>query len=163
MKTAAPERVDLPVSGMTCASCARMVEGALAETAGVERAHVNLATDTATVEYDASRVGVRDFVGAIEELGYGVPERQAPEHAAVIIALVLAGRLLEARARAKAGEAIRKLMDLQPPIARVVRDGAEVEIGIDEVRAGDELVARPGEHVAVDGVVTQGESALDEA
>ena len=52
MKTAAPERVDLPVSGMTCAACARSIERTLAAAEGVERARVNLATNTATVEYD---------------------------------------------------------------------------------------------------------------
>ena len=55
MKTAAPERVDLPVSGMTCAACARAIERALAATPGVERARVNLATNTATVEFDPER------------------------------------------------------------------------------------------------------------
>ena len=262
MKTAAPERVDLPVSGMTCAACARSIERTLSGTAGVERANVNLATNTATVEYDPSRVAVRDFVGAIEELGYGVPERApaedaaergyrrrlivaavfaAPvfvlgmshgmwrvpysnwiqlaltlpvifyaggpfyaaawkaarhgaanmntlislgtgaaflfslwqtvrgghevyyEAAAVIIALILLGRTLEARARGRASEAIRGLMDLQPPVARVIRDGGEVEIAVEEVRVGDALVVRPGERIAVDGQVIEGESAVDEA
>ncbi len=78
MKTAAPERIDLPVSGMTCAACARAIERTLAVTPGVDRASVNLATNTATVEYDPSIAGVRDFVGAIEDLGYGVPEKEVP-------------------------------------------------------------------------------------
>ena len=82
MKTTAPERVDLPVSGMTCAACARSIERTLANTPGVERANVNLATNTATVEFDPGIVRVRDFVGAIEELGYGVPEKAAPSDAA---------------------------------------------------------------------------------
>jgi Cu+-exporting ATPase len=69
MSVAAPERVDLPVSGMTCAACARTIERTLANTAGVERARVNLATNTATIEYQPSRVKVADFVAAIEELG----------------------------------------------------------------------------------------------
>ena len=81
MKAAAAERVDLPVSGMTCAACARTIERTLANAPGVSRANVNLATNTATVEYDASRTGVRDFVGAIEELGYGVPEKEVREDA----------------------------------------------------------------------------------
>ena len=68
MKTAAPERVDLPVSGMTCAACARTIERTLANTPGVGRANVNLATNTATVEFDPGIAQVRDFVGAIEEL-----------------------------------------------------------------------------------------------
>ena len=258
MKTAAPERVDLPVSGMTCAACARSIERTLSGTAGVERAPVNLATNTATIEYDPATTGVRDFVGAIEELGYGVPARPAAEDAAergyrrrlivaavfalpvlvlgmtmahgtmwiqlaltlpvifysgapfyeaawkalrhgaanmntlislgtgaaflyslwetvrgghevyyeaaaVIITLILLGRTLEARARGKASEAIRRLMDLQPPAARVLRDGAEVEIAIEDVRVGDVVIARPGERIAVDGRVVEGESAVDEA
>ena len=76
MNTATPERVDLPVSGMTCAACARTIERTLSHTAGVERASVNLATNTATVEYDASRVRPLDFINAIEDLGYGVPETE---------------------------------------------------------------------------------------
>src|SRR3954454_20106230 len=74
MKTAAPERVDLPVSGMTCAACARSIERTLAATPGVATAHVNLATNTATVEYDPDRAAVPAFIGAIEELGYGVSQ-----------------------------------------------------------------------------------------
>ena len=63
---AATERVDLPVSGMTCAACARGIERKLTKTPGVERANVNFATGTATVEYDAGQVKVRNFVDAIE-------------------------------------------------------------------------------------------------
>jgi Cu+-exporting ATPase len=254
MKTA--ERIDLAVSGMTCAACARSIERTLAATGGVARANVNLATNTATVEFDPARVRVGDFVTAIEELGYGVPdtepavdaaERQyrrrlavaviftlpvmvlgmmhtaawvqlaltlpvisyagAPfyaaawsavrhgsanmntlialgtgaaflyslwetargghmvyfEAAAVIIALILLGRTLEAHARIKASAAIRRLMELQPSTARVVRDGVEVETPVAEVRAGDTVVVRPGERIPVDGVVLDGESAVDES
>ena len=78
MKTSAPERVDLPVSGMTCAACARSIERTLTNTRGVDRANVNLATNTATVEFDPAIVQIRDFVGAIEELGFEVPEKEAP-------------------------------------------------------------------------------------
>jgi P-type Cu+ transporter len=262
MKTTAAERVDLPVSGMTCAACARSIERTLANTPGVDRANVNLATNTATVEFDPAIVQVRDFVGAIEELGFGVPEKAAPadaaehgyrrrltvavvfavpvlvlgmshgklhvpyspwiqlaltlpvilyagapfyraaygalrhgaanmnslislgtgaaflyslvetvrgghdvyyEAAAVIIALILLGRTLEARARGQAGAAIRKLMDLQPPVARVLRGGAEVETPVDQVHVGDIVVVRPGERIPVDGEVTEGESAVDES
>ena len=67
MSVAAPERVDLPVSGMTCAACARTIERTLSHTAGVERARVNFATATATVEYNPGVVKPADFVGAIEE------------------------------------------------------------------------------------------------
>jgi Cu+-exporting ATPase len=262
MSVASPERVDLPVSGMTCASCARAVERALAATPGVERARVNLATNTATVEYDAGRAQVGDFVGAIEGLGYGVPKTEARpdaeepayrrrlaaavilaapvlvlgmwhglvaapysawiqlaltlpvvcysgapfykaawtalrhasanmnslialgtgaafayslyetlrgghdvyyEAAAAIIAIVLTGRLLEARARGKASSAIRGLMDLQPPTARVLRDGVETEAAVEDVKAGDVVVVRPGERIPVDGNVVDGESAVDES
>ncbi len=256
MKTSAPERVDIPVSGMTCAACARTIERRLSKTAGVERASVNLATNTATVEYDPERVQVRDFVGAIEDLGYGVPvERPQPdaaerdywprlvvgvlcaaavmplgmlhrlpwvqlvlclpvvgyagapfyrdawtalrhgaanmntlialgtgsaflyslhdtlrgghhvyfEAAAVIIALILLGRTMEARARGKASEAIRGLMDLQPPTARVVREGVEMEVPAESVAIGDVVVVRPGERIPVDGTIADGESAVDES
>jgi P-type Cu+ transporter len=255
MKTGAAERIDLPVSGMTCAACARTIERTLAKTPGVERASVNLATNTATVEYDPVRVKAGDFVAAIENLGYGVPQQEAPpdaaesgyrrrlivavafavpvmvlgmmerapwvqlvltvpvmlyagapffaaawsalrhgsanmntlislgtgaaflysvwetwrgghmvyfEAAAVIIALILLGRMLEAKARGKASAAIRRLMDLQPPVARVVQDGVERETPVEQVRAGDVVVVRPGERIPVDGAVLSGESAVDE-
>jgi Cu+-exporting ATPase len=253
---AAPERIDLPVSGMTCAACARAIERTLSGTAGVERARVNLATNTATIEYDAARVHLPDFVHAIEDLGYGVPESDsraaaegprygrrlivaavfaAPvmllgmghqwpwlqlaltlpvifyagagfytaawsatvhrsanmnslialgtgtaflyslwetvrgghevyfEAVAVIVTLILTGRMLESRARAKASAAIRALMDLQPPVARVLRNGEEIELPVVDVRPGDLLAARPGERIAVDGVVREGQSAVDES
>jgi Cu+-exporting ATPase len=262
MKTSAPERVDLPVSGMTCAACARSIERTLAVTPGVDRARVNLATNTATVEYDPAVTGIRAFVGAIEDLGYTVPEKAVPqddashgyrrrlivaaiftlpvfvlgmthglltvpyspwiqlvltlpvilyagapfyaaawsalrhraanmnslialgtgaaflyslietirgrhdvyyEAAAVILTLILTGRLLEARARGRAGEAIRRLMDLQPPVARVLRDGVELELPVDSVAISDIVVVRPGERIPVDGRLTEGESSVDES
>ena len=256
MSVSAPERVDLPVSGMTCAACARAIERTLATAPGVDRAHVNFATATATVEYDPARARVGDLIGAIEELGYGVPETEAApdtealqyrrrlivalilavpvmalgmmhrgpwlqlaltlpvvlysgapfysgawkvlrhrsanmntlialgtgaafvysvfetgrgghevyyEAAAVIIALILLGRTLEARARGKASEAIRRLMDLQPPTAHVLRDGNEIEAPLADVRVGDTVVVRPGERIPVDGSVTDGSSAVDES
>ncbi|HEX6311332.1 MAG TPA: heavy metal translocating P-type ATPase, partial [Acidimicrobiia bacterium] len=83
--------------------------------------------------------------------------------AAVIIALILLGRLLEARAKAGTTAAIKKLIGLRPRTARIVRDGAEVEIPVDDVRPGDEVVVRPGEKVPVDGVVVEGHSTLDES
>jgi Cu+-exporting ATPase len=254
VKTA--ERIDLPVSGMTCAACARTIERTLAATSGVARANVNLATNTATVEFDPSRVRPADFISAIEDLGYGVPDTEpaadaaetqyrrrlivaviftvpvmvlgmlhvapwiqlaltlpvifysgAPFYAAawsavrhgaanmntlialgtgaaflyslwetargghmvyyeaatVIIALILLGRTLEAHARIKASAAIRRLMELQPATARVLRDGVEVETPAAEVRAGDTVVVRPGERIPVDGMILDGESAVDES
>lgn len=85
------------------------------------------------------------------------------EAAAVIIALVLLGRMLEARARGRASDAIRQLMNLQPATARVVRDGVESEITLAELAVGDLVVVRPGERVPVDGVVREGASEVDES
>ena len=256
MKSAAHERLDLPVSGMTCAACARTIERTLAKRLGTERAVVNFATATATVEYDPARARPGDFIDAIEQLGYGVPQtppqadaelpglrrrflvgaafaapvvwlgmaERAPwlqfilvlpvlfyagapfyigawkalrhgsanmntlialgtgaafaysavvtvrgghevyfEAAAVIVALILLGRMLEARARGKASEAIHRLMELQPAAARVLRDGTEVEMPVEQVRRGDVLVVRPGERIGVDGKILDGASAVDES
>src|SRR5215212_1599891 len=65
------ERIDLPITGMSCAACARRIETALAKAPGVHRAGVNLATSRATVEYDPARAGVRDLVRVVEDAGYG--------------------------------------------------------------------------------------------
>ena len=85
------------------------------------------------------------------------------EAASVIIALVLLGRMLESRAKGRTSDAIRRLVGLQPKTARVVRAGAEADLPIEEVVAGDIIVVRPGEKVPVDGVVTEGASAVDES
>ena len=85
------------------------------------------------------------------------------EAAAVVCALILLGRWLEARARGRAGAAIERLMDLRPATARVERDGAVVETPVEAVRPGDVLHLRPGERVAVDGVALSGRSHLDES
>ncbi|WP_433518743.1 heavy metal translocating P-type ATPase [Nonomuraea sp. CA-143628] len=85
------------------------------------------------------------------------------EAVGVILTLILLGRLLEVRAKAGTGEAIRKLIGLQARTARVQRDGAEIEIPIADVVPGDEVVVRPGEKVPVDGVVVKGRSTLDES
>ncbi len=82
---------------------------------------------------------------------------------AMIISLVLLGRLLEARAKGQTSDAIRKLMGLRPKSARVVRDGEEVDIPITDVLAGDTVVIRPGEKMPVDGEVASGASAVDES
>ncbi|WP_200832477.1 heavy metal translocating P-type ATPase [Candidatus Halocynthiibacter alkanivorans] len=85
------------------------------------------------------------------------------EAAAVIVVLVLLGRFLEARAKGRTGEAIRKLLGLQAKTANVVRGDDIVEIDVDELVVGDILMVRPGERVAVDGEVTQGQSYVDES
>jgi Cu+-exporting ATPase len=85
------------------------------------------------------------------------------EAAAVIVVLILLGRMLEARATGRASDAIRHLMNLQPSTARVIRDGSEREIPLTDVRAGDLVVVRPGERVPVDGLVREGTSEIDES
>jgi Cu+-exporting ATPase len=266
MSAAAADRVDLPVTGMTCAACARAIERQLSSTPGVSSAHVNFATNTATVEFDPHVTEVPKLVGAIEEIGYHVPPQEvetdpeeerralrrrfllaailsapvlvlgmshglihmpgmnwiqlaltlpvvfyagAPfywgawtallhrsanmntlialgtgaaflyslvvtvaggvhdpvyyEAAAVIVTLILLGRLLEARARGRASDAIRRLIGLQPKTARVERAGAEIDLPVDEVRVDDVVIVRPGERIPVDGIVIDGATAIDES
>ncbi len=81
----------------------------------------------------------------------------------VIITLILLGKYLEARAKAGANDAIRKLAGLAAKTARVIRDGQEHELPLDHVRVGDLIVVRPGEKIAVDGIITEGQSAVDES
>ncbi len=85
------------------------------------------------------------------------------EAAAVIVTLILVGRLLEARARGRTSEAIRRLMKIAPRTARVRRDGEAVEMPIGEVAVGDVIEVRPGEKIAVDGELIEGESFVDES
>jgi P-type Cu+ transporter len=267
------------VTGMTCASCLGRVEGALRKVPGVVEVSANLANEKATVGYIAGEVGARDLEKAVEGAGYGVVredegssaegsrEREygkleadfflaaaltalillgslpmilgfmppvpvawlnlgllvlatpvqfwagrrfyrgawgalkhgqanmntlvvmgtsaaylysvvatlAPQlfaagradvyfdTSALIITLILLGRLLEARAKGRANEAIQKLAGLQAKTARVVRDGGEVDIPVEDVRVGDTVVVRPGEKVPVDGRIVSGESAVEEA
>jgi Cu+-exporting ATPase len=82
---------------------------------------------------------------------------------AMIIALILLGRFLEARARGQTSEAIKKLIGMQPKTALVIRNGEEREIPIEEVQVGDLILVRPGERVPVDGVIREGHSSLDES
>jgi Cu+-exporting ATPase len=85
------------------------------------------------------------------------------ETSALIITLIKLGKMLEARAKGRTGEAIRRLMGLRPKTARVVRAGGEVDVPVEQVRVGDVVVVRPGERVPVDGVVVEGRSAVDES
>lgn len=82
---------------------------------------------------------------------------------AVIITLILLGRLLEHRAKKKTGGAIKKLLELKPKTALVKKDGAEVETKIEDLGMGDVVIVRPGEKIPADGIVTTGRSAVDEA
>ncbi len=279
----ATAKIDLSVAGMECASCVARVEKALRARDGVLKASVNLATGKARVEYLPSRLTAADLKAAVESAGYKVldtgeaaeaedVERLVREKeykvltrklvagavlavpiffgnmhhvfpwippflanafvlwilttpvefligwqfhrgawkslrhrtadmntlisvgtlaaylysaaatlfpsffraagvapdvyfdtAAVIIVLILFGRWLEARAKARTSEAVRKLAGLQPKTARVIREGVERDIPIAEVVAGDLVVVRPGERIPVDGVVREGRSAVDES
>jgi len=85
------------------------------------------------------------------------------ETAAAIITLIVAGKLLEVRAKGRTSAAIKKLMGLRAKTARVIRDGVEVDIPVAQVRVGDEVIVRPGEKIPVDGVVLEGHSAVDES
>jgi Cu+-exporting ATPase len=85
------------------------------------------------------------------------------EASAVVIALVLAGRWLEARAKRQTSEAIRLLGQLRPATARVLRDGVEVQVPLDDVLLGDRVVTLPGERIAVDGVIREGATSIDES
>ncbi|KHE92310.1 MAG: heavy metal translocating P-type ATPase [Candidatus Scalindua rubra] len=85
------------------------------------------------------------------------------ESASIIITLILLGRFFESKAKGKAGEAIRKLMDLQPKTARVVRGVTTIEVPVIEVQTGETLIIRPGEKIPVDGVITEGSTSIDES
>jgi Cu+-exporting ATPase len=279
------EKIVLPIQGMTCASCVNKVEKALNSAKGVIRASVNFGTERASVEYISDEVSIRDLKKVVEEAGYKVLEVKeedivekerlareaelyrlklkfilgtillapilflmygtslfqrwiglsrevnfflqfllatpvqfwigwqfyvgfwkATKHktsdmntliavgtsaaylyslivtfvphrimvkglmmdvyfdtSAAIIVLILLGRFLEARAKGKTSEAIKKLIGLQPKTARVIRNGSEVDIPVEEVSIGDMVVVRPGEKIPVDGIVKEGTSSLDES
>lgn len=279
----AADKVELNIGGMTCAACATRIEKGLNKLPGVLKASVNLALETAAVEYDSSRVGVSELIQRVEKLGYqasrkeeGGEEAQADRRAeeirkqtakfwislilslpllwamvshfsftsfiylpdalmnpwvqlalatpvqfiigwqfyvgaykalrnksanmdvlvalgtsaayfyslyvaissigsgahmlelyfetsAVLITLILLGKLFEVKAKGRSSEAIRKLMGLQAKTAVVVRDGAEMTIPVEDVRPGDIVHVKPGEKVPVDGVVLEGQSAVDES
>ena len=276
------EKVTISVGGITCAACVNRIEKALGKMNGVTEAHVNLATEKATVLFQPDLVGKSEFRKAIEELGYtvrgleeeGLSDREGEarrreirlqkrkfvisavlaaviffgnmpewfpwwpkllqEHlallvlttpvqfwagwqfyrgfwlalkhrtsdmntliavgtsaayiystivtffpemfqarglgvnvyydtSAMIITLILLGKLLEAVAKGHTSTAIKRLMGLQPKTARVARDGQELDIPVEEVRRGDWVVVRPGEKIAVDGIAREGWSAVDES
>ncbi len=85
------------------------------------------------------------------------------ETSAIIIVLILIGRLLEQKTKAKASKAVRKLLDIQPRMAHVLKDGQEVEIPVEKVRLDDIIIIRPGEKIPVDGVVIDGHSSVDQS
>jgi Cu+-exporting ATPase len=104
--------------------------------------------------YNLFRIASGDHM-AVESLYF--------ETAGIIIALILLGKTLEAVSKGRTGEAIKKLMGLAPKTAIIIEDGQEKEIPIDEVMPGDIIVVKPGAKIPVDGVVTEGQSAVDES
>jgi Cu+-exporting ATPase len=102
------------------------------------------------------------FYSLIVTLGL-LPGHVYFETSAVIITLIKVGKFLEARAKGRTSEAIKKLMGLRAKTARIVRDGSEQEVAVDEVKIGDVVLVRPGEKIPVDGVVIEGHSSMDES
>jgi Cu+-exporting ATPase len=117
-------------------------------------------------------VGVAYFYSAVVMLAPGIFPSSFHQHgkidiyfeaAAAITVLVLLGQVLELRARSRTGAAIRALLDLAPRTARVVRDGKEIDVPLDQVKRGDQLRVRPGEKIPVDGKVIDGRTSIDES
>jgi Cu+-exporting ATPase len=260
MSVAAPQRIELEIGGMTCASCAARVEKKLNKLDGVE-ASVNYATELASVTYDAEHVPLEELFRTVAATGYsaalpsareevdlvrplrnrllisaaltlplillaaipplqfegwdwvalalatpivlwaGLPFHRAAllnarhraatmdtlisigtlsawlwstvvlvlrldtgvyfEVAGVTTTLVLLGRYIEAGARRRSGAAIRALLELGAKEARVLRNGEEVLVAVQDLRVGDRFVVRPGEKIATDGIVEEGDSSVD--
>ncbi|MFD1736729.1 heavy metal translocating P-type ATPase [Bacillus salitolerans] len=272
------KKATFSISGMTCASCVNRIEKSISKLSGVQKVHVNLANESATVEYIEEQVTTSQLVKAIEKLGYraslgesteeaekdkkeqgynllrkkfilglllsipffiqmisdfvmlydmnspfkfhltpwaqlllatpvqfyvgahfykdafhAVKARSANmavlvvlgtsaayfysmfltvfklegglyfEAAAIIITLILLGKLLETRAKGQTSEAIKKLMKLQPKTAKVIRDGVEMDIPIDEVEVDEVIFVKAGEKIPVDGEIIEGSTTIDES
>jgi P-type Cu+ transporter len=124
---------------------------------------VNARHGAATMDTLVSLGTLAAFTWSAAVLVAGLDTHTYFEVAAVITTLILLGRYLEHRARHRSGEAIRALLELGAKEARVVRDGVEVQVPIEELRVGDLFVVRPGEGLAADGTVVEGESAVDQS
>ncbi|MFC4411512.1 heavy metal translocating P-type ATPase [Chungangia koreensis] len=276
----AKEKAEFAITGMTCSACATRIEKGLNKMEGVSQANVNLALESATIEYNPSQISAFDLVKRVETLGYGAIAKENDKEAsdyrqeairkqqrkfiiaailslpllwtmvghfsftsflyipeflmnpwvqlvlatpvqfyvgwqfyngafkalkngsanmdvlvvlgtsaayfysvyqailstnsahhpqlyfetsAVLITLILLGKLFEAKAKGHSSEAIKKLMGLQAKTATVVRNGEELEVPLDEVIIGDVIYVKPGEKVPVDGEVLEGSSAIDES
>ena len=107
--------------------------------------------------------GLIVLLGLIFDFSDAVGKADYFESSAVILTLITLGKLLEARAKGRTSEAIKKLMGLTPNTATLFKDGEEVVVKIDDVLAGDLLIVRPGEQIPVDGIITEGRSSVDES
>src|SRR5437879_2024501 len=166
------------------------LEQALGAVNGVLRAAANQATETVTVDYVPGTTTAEALERAVEQAGFHVAEpiptedpverervarrrevRDLPWRfalaaavaVAAIIALRLLGRLLEARAKGRTSEAVRRLAGLKVKLAHVVRNGRETDLAVEAVVNGDLLIVKPGEKIPADGIVTEGASAVDES
>ncbi|MGH7541531.1 MAG: heavy metal translocating P-type ATPase, partial [Gemmatimonadota bacterium] len=126
-------------------------------------AFVNARHRTATMDTLVSLGTLAAFGWSTVALLFSLDAHTYFEVAAVITTLILLGRYLEARARRRAGASIRALLQVGAKDARVRRDGAEVDLPVEELQRGDVIVVRPGEKVATDGVVVEGASAVDQS
>jgi Cu+-exporting ATPase len=115
----------------------------------------------------ATGIGASFLIASINTIwpnaGFGGKQATFFESAAMLTGFIVLGRYLEAITRGRTSESIRKLMRLQPKVARVLRAGVEVDIPSDEVEVGETVIIRPGESIPVDGVVIEGYSAVDES
>ena len=117
---------------------------------------------TVAYGYSVAVVLLNEFSPRILD-DHGIAAKVYFDTAAIIVALILLGRFLEAKARGRTSDAIRRLIGLGPTSARVVRDGEEIDIPVDQVVIGDSVIVRPGDRIPVDGLVTYGHSAVDES
>jgi len=128
-----------------------------------------LRTAASRVRHASANMELLIGLGALAALGYSLYalavgiEGLYFETAAAIVAFALVGRYLEERARFRTGDALRSILALRPDRVHLIRDGRDVDAPIGDVRVGDVVRVRPGEHVPVDGVVTSGEGAVDES
>ncbi len=115
----------------------------------------------------ATGIGAAYLIGVLNTFfpgaGFGGEKAIFFESAVLLTAFIVLGKYLEALTRGRTSEAIRKLLRLQPKLARVVRDGRELELPADQVAVGDLVTVRPGEQIPVDGVILEGYSAVDES
>ena len=130
---------------------------------GAPNMHTLIALGTTTAYLYSAVVVLLDALSPATLTAAGIEAAVFFDTAAVIIALILLGRLLEAQARGRTSEAIRRLIGLTPATARLVRDDGEVDVPVAQVAVGDTLLVRPGEKIPVDGQLTDGYSTVDES